>query len=398
LPAPAYLEALSLTDTTIQQASPSGLTGAPRSRVGVVVQYSESGTDAAGSHESASRAAIARHLAVLKGYAYGGEFEAQRAAAGAQYFVPSVTLEAAVAARLGIATEHDLFGGVVPYAFVGTKTITHPLVDERALAPRGWSHALWKRMGEAVLTGFSAFTLDDARRAGARVLELGAVRLKAGSGVGGREQAVVYDRAALDAVLAATDASEVRRSGLVIEQNLEDAQTYSAGQVRVADLVATYGGVQLTTTDNTGTQVYGGSELLVVRGDYDRLMEVDLKPDVRLAVEQARMYDAAATCEYPGLIASRRNYDIAQGRDGDGRRRSGVLEQSWRIGGASGAEIAALAAFRANAGLRAVRAASIEVYGADAPVPARADIHFRGVDARAGYITKYTIVEAYAGG
>jgi hypothetical protein len=190
----------------------------------------------------------------------------------------------------------------------------------------------------------------------------------------------------------------VRRWGLVIEENLEDAQTYSAGQVRVADFVATYGGVQLVTTDNTGAQVYGGSELLVVRGDYDRLMEVDLQPDVRLAVDQARMYDAAATREFPGLIASRRNYDIAQGSDGAGRRRSGVLEQSWRIGGASGAEIAALVAFRANAGLRAVRAASIEVYGENAPVPAHADIHFRGVDARAGHITKYTVVEAYAGG
>ena len=49
--------------------------------------------------------------------------------------------------------------------------------------------------------------------------------------------------------------------------------------------------------------------------------------------------------------------------DAVGRRRSGVLEQSWRAGGASGAEIAALEAFRADPSLPSVRAITREVYG-----------------------------------
>jgi hypothetical protein len=71
-----------------------------------------------------------------------------------------------------------------------------------------------------------------------------------------------------------------------------------------------------------------------------------------------------------------------------------VLEQSWRIGGASAAEIAALEAFRADPRLRSVRAASIELYG-DSQVPPDAVVHFRGVDDCIGPITKYSQVKAY---
>jgi hypothetical protein len=95
------------------------------------------------------------------------------------------------------------------------------------------------------------------------------------------------------------------------------------------------------------------------------------------------------------MFASRRNYDVLRGRDARGRWHCGVLEQSWRMGGASGPEVAALAAFHADPGLRAVHARSTEAYDADAPVPEGAIVHFRGVDSRAGPLTKYTLVESY---
>jgi hypothetical protein len=72
-----------------------------------------------------------------------------------------------------------------------------------------------------------------------------------------------------------------------------------------------------------------------------------------------------------------------------------VLEQSWRIGGASGAEVAALEAFRADPGLRAVRAECTEVYGPEAQPPRGATVYFRGVDALVGFITKYTTAQPY---
>jgi hypothetical protein len=248
---------------------------------------------------------------------------------------------------------------------------------------------------DVVLPGFTAFTPGDARRAGANLLELAPVRIKPARGSGWRGQRVVAGPAELEAALNALDAAEVTHHGLVLEQNLADVRTYSVGQIRVGGELATYCGTQRATTDNGGAAVYGGSDLLVVSGDYDVLLGLDLAREARQAVTQARVYDAAATQEFPGLLASRRNYDVAQGVDAAGHWRSGVLEQSWRIGGTSGPEVAALAAFRADPARRAVHAWCVEAYGTEAVPPPAALVHFRGVDDRVGPITKYTLVEPY---
>src|SRR4051794_29527750 len=135
-------------------------------------------TSATGARTSRSPAEIARRLGGLKGFGFAGQFEPSKSYPGPVYFVPSDTLVEKEAEALGIETEHDLFGGVVPYAFVATKAITHPLVDPGATAPPGWLSSLVKRLEGAALSGFSAFSVEDARRAGARLLERGPARLK----------------------------------------------------------------------------------------------------------------------------------------------------------------------------------------------------------------------------
>jgi len=122
--------------------------------------------------------------------------------------------------------------------------------------------------------------------------------------------------------------------------------THSVGQVQVGHLMASYFGTQRLTINHRGHDVYGGSTLVVSRGAFADLLRLDLQADVRTAVEQALVYHGAATTSFSGLFASRCNYDVAQGVDDSGRCHSGVLEQSWRIGGASGAEAAALHALR----------------------------------------------------
>jgi hypothetical protein len=367
-----------------------------RTAPGVVVTYSLRGAEHARSHEGVIQTAISRMLAALRGYDFAGEYDPSRRYPGPRYFVPSDTLVGVEAAcELGVRTEDDLFGGVVPFPFVATKAITHPLVEPDAPAPEGWSHGFAQRVRDTVLPGFTVFTLCDARRAGARLLELGPIRSKRPRSAGGHGQVVAADSVALEAALGAIDTAELAHDGLVLEHNLTDVTTYSVGQVRVGGVVATSLGTQRLTTDNRGKAVYGGSDLIVVRGDYDTLLGLDLAPEVRVAVAQARAYDAAAAEEFPGLLASRRNYDVARGRDAKGRWRSGVLEQSWRIGGASGPEVAALEAFRAYPGLDAVRAWCVEAFGTNEMPPPRALLHFRGVDHRAGPITKYTLVEPY---
>jgi hypothetical protein len=156
------------------------------------VHCSDGESDYASGHERASRDEIAKRIAALKGFDFGGEYDPATNYGERLYFVPSHTVVGIEAARsLGICTEGDLFGGVVPYSFIATKTITHPLVDAEAFAPESWSHRFGRRVKDAVPFGFSAFAIDDARRAAALVLERGAARVKPACAVGGRGQSVV---------------------------------------------------------------------------------------------------------------------------------------------------------------------------------------------------------------
>jgi hypothetical protein len=134
----------------------------------------------------------------------------------------------------------------------------------------------------------------------------------------------------------------------------------------------------------------------VVPGDYADLLALALPDDVRLAVEQARVFDAAADQCYPGFYASRRNYDIAQGLDSQGQRRSGVLEQSWRMGGASSAEVAALQSFINHPGLKAIYVSSVETYE-DQALPADAIEVYRGPAEHSEFLLKYVTVNSYDG-
>jgi hypothetical protein len=96
------------------------------------------------------------------------------------------------------------------------------------------------------------------------------------------------------------------------------------------------------------------------------------------------------------MFASRVNYDVAQGRDARGRECAGVLEQSWRIGGASGAEIVALQSLRDDPSVQTVRASMVEAYGDGVAVPAGATLYFSGVDPQIGAITKYAMLHEHA--
>jgi hypothetical protein len=153
----------------------------------------------------------------------------------------------------------------------------------------------------------------------------------------------------------------------------------------------TYYGTQRRVTDNEARSVYGGSDLICVCGGWEALDRLSMPNAVRLGLAQAKLYDEAMN-EYPGFMASRRNYDVAQGTDTKGRRRSGVLESSWRVGGASSAELMALKAFVQEPGLRVVEAAHVEEFGSRREAPPGATIHFQGDDPEVGPILRYTVL------
>jgi uncharacterized protein DUF3182 len=97
----------------------------------------------------------------------------------------------------------------------------------------------------------------------------------------------------------------------VLEENLRQVRTLSVGEVAVGSLMISYHGTQRTVSDNQGRPVYGGSDLVCVRGGREVLNALPMSPEVRAAVAAARRYDEA-TEEFHGFTASRRNYDVAE--------------------------------------------------------------------------------------
>jgi hypothetical protein len=338
-------------------------------------------------HTRQTTEALARRIADLIGGRFVGE-----AAQGGAYLVPSRTLVAGLNGP-AITGEEDLFGGIVPFPFVATKAITHPLVAGDAAAPPGWQQSLTDGIGDAVPFGFTAFDLESAWIAGMRVLARGPARVKRAAADGGHDQYVVRAPDELVAAIEAAAGNDLALTGIVIEENLDDTTTLSVGRVLIAGCEVSYWGRQVTTPDHQGGSAYGGSTLHLVRGGFDALLATALPGPVRDAVTQSFRYDEAASRAFPGLIASRRNYDVIQGRDSAGHSRSAVLEQSWRLGGASSAEILGVEAFLADPALQAVTASSREIYGEPGRLPDGAAIIFSGDDPQVGLLTKYAVIE-----
>jgi hypothetical protein len=380
--------ALPLAATAREVTSPRGST----------VTWSADPQAYCSDHERATRRNFAERLAALKGLDFAGEHDPSGIYLRPLYVVPSDTLASAGIARsLGIASLHDLFGGVVPHAFVATKAITHGIAGREAARPEGWSPSFAGRVSQSVLRGFSSFSHEDARWAGRRLLEAGPVRVKPVRATGGRGQRVAVSADALDECLAEMDEAEIGEHGVVLEENLDRPATFSVGQVTVGHSTVSYHGRQRLTRDNAGAEVYGGSDLTLVRGGFDMLLaSTGLPPDLRLAIDQAMRYHQAVIDCYPGFFASRVNYDVAQGVGARCAWRSGVLEQSWRLGGASGAELVALEHFGAEPACWCVQASTHEEYGEGVLAPPGAIVHYQGTDSRVGPLTKYALLTPHA--
>ena len=362
--------------------------GSARARKAVVTHDCRGGQN----HSEIGHVSLARTLAATLDLDYAGAVEECGGRTFLYHFPRRTLCGHDQAARLAVTCEDDLFGGWVAEPFMATKAIVHPIVSERAVAPSSWLPAFAREVEGVVLAGFTAFDASDAAEAGHRLLARGPLRLKPVLAEGARGQVIVRSEDEFEKALAAVLAGNDVRDGLVLEENLSDVGTASVGEVRAADLKVAYFGIQSLTDDNAGEKVYGGSALYLVRGDMDGLLKHPLDERARRCVAAARVFDRAADVGLAGFFASRRNYDIVFGTAADGAQRLAVLEQSWRAGGATGAEIAALALFRTDPGIVAVRARTVERYG-DARVPDGAVVHYRGDDPELGPLVKYTVVD-----
>ena len=192
-----------------------------------------------------------------------------------------------------------------------TKAIAHQLVDDGATRPEGWSSAFAERVRNVVLPGYTVFSDYDARIAAKRMLARGTIRVKKPLGASGKGQTIVKTIEELDAFLESFSPDEMDTYGLVLEENLCDVTTLSVGLITVGRLTIAYHGTQRITKDNKGRSVYGGSDLVCVRGGWKALDGLAMTPEVRAGVTQSKLFDEAMN-EYPGFIASRRTYDVVR--------------------------------------------------------------------------------------
>ena len=344
-------------------------------------------------HERTSLRELTERLSRLKGLPCVGRFgdSSRRIGPTACYVVAPDTLLTDEARALGISTRADLFGGVVAHRVHASKAIVHTLLPDARVAPTGWREGLAQRVSPVVLPGFTAFSRLDARRAITRLLEAGRVRVK--PCVDGRSQWTVDSVRDADPLIDALEEAALERDDIACELELADTRTVSVGQVDVGACRISYCGLRRQTLDRGGSAVYGGSELVVVRGEFEDLLQLRLPAAVRVAIRQARWFDTAAGEWLPERLVSRNHYDVIQGRDREGRARSAVLGQSWCPGGASAAEVAALEYFASHGDVGVLRVATVTRYGTlDAPRGAL--VHYRGDDPRQGPMVKYTQIVA----
>lgn len=308
------------------------------------------------THELASLHAASLRVAALLGC---------RSAAGSadpsatRYWLPIRTLLQEEAELLAIDDESQLWGGVVPHAFVGSKLVSHPLWPGGSGAPAGWCDVAG--IDACALPGWSVFRRADALAASEALLAGGPVRAKSPYARGGNDQVVFDDLCEVQDWLHSAAAIGIEH-GLVIERDLVDPVTYGVGTARIGGHAIAYCGTQSAVRDHQGHLVYGGSRLTVFRGDLAQLCTSLPDGDAREAVCAAMHFDRAVRHTYR-VLASRCNYDVIIGHEHGGRRHCGVLEQSWRFGGASMAELLAMERLAADPALRWVVAETVETYG-----------------------------------
>ncbi len=345
-------------------------------------------TAARPGHERATLGWIAAQVARILELPFDGFADALPSPQDDAFLVPQETLDAGAAARWGVVEASDLLGGVVPAAFVATKLITHGLVAADAAAPAGWNAALGAQLQAVTVPGFSVFAGGDLLRAAATLLASArAVRIKLADGIGGGGQFVVCDLDACRHRLGLLTPADLD-AGVVVEADVAQPATYSVGTLRLGGRSIAYVGTQGLGRDRLGRPVYGGSTLSVVRGGLPELLEVVHQPRLRRTVDMAIAYDRCAQAAYPQLVCSRRNYDVLWGRDAQGRPQGGVLEQSWRVGGATPAELAAFDLLDREPGITRVLASTVERHG-PVQVPAQAEVYCVLDDPRCGLITKF---------
>jgi hypothetical protein len=281
-----------------------------------------------------------------------------------------------------IESEKDFLGGIVPRYHHSTKAIMHPLVSREAACPLGWSHEFSEELVhlDLVLPGFTVFNIEDIRTAFNDLSYKGVyqIRLKDPLGVLGMRQFVVTSFQELEQFISdqIVDNDQLQQYGLVVEENLcsEDLKTYSVSFVTIGSHQVQCIGVQRFSQG-----LYSGTDLVIMQTGKRILPELLAQvgifnnEDAQVIIDKALLFRALLNKHIPEIKIARFNLDIVSGiasiySNGTCElvKRFALLEQSFRVGGASAAEIWGLEYLLYYPSVDAVCASTYYRYGDEA--------------------------------
>ena len=303
-----------------------------------------------------------------------------------------------------IESEKDFFGGIVPRAYQSTKAIMHPLVSREAACPLGWSHEFSQELVhlDLVLPGFTVFNIEDIRTAFNHLYDKGVyqIRLKDPLGYLGMNQFIVTSFQELEQFISdkIVDNEKLEQYGLVVEENLcpEDLKIYSVSFVTVG-----FHQVQCIGVQRFSQGLYAGTDFVIMQtGKYilpELLARVGIfnNEDAQVIIDKALLFRALLNKHIPEIKTARFNLDIVSGiasiySNGTCElvKRFALLEQSFRVGGASAAEIWGLEYLLCHPSVDAVCASTYYRYGDEAYQTVSGEENlYCGVDSRLGSIS-----------
>lgn len=292
------------------------------------------------------------------------------------YHIPSKPISSADAEKYGIKSSEDIFGGVVEDLLHANKGILHTTLSNTSLHPSGYSQDFPKLIRNAVLPGYTAFSKAEA----VEIMKCmnkhgtGSVRLKDPLESDASGQYVITNTIELDNVLSKYSDKNIFENGLVLEANINEAVTLSVGLIIFGNQEYSYFGKQKSVFHN-GRSKYGGTEIAMFRGNFNNLINrVDTGSNLHIAISQtSTVFDAFGTLD---PILSRANFDVVQGFNNKGEFLSGVTDQSFRLGGASPAEVLAISKLNSDKNIECVNAEVDLIYDPTSKPPDPEDVIF----------------------
>ena len=271
-----------------------------------------------------------------------------------EYVVPPVAITKKDAEKLGIRAEADFYGGAVDRLGHVSKAILHPCIS--LYKPPFHSDWFARSIVDLVVPGVTTFLkhalLDNYEEL---VRQFPVMRLKLSNKSDGHGQYLVSSRGQLIQVLETIADEEVRRDGLIVEDNLERNRTISVGRVVVgSDIFYTLARQKNDLAPEDNRNRYLGAEVFIVRDNIGELLRASLSSTEQTALSVASKF--LERYSYFDPVCSRISFDYLVGYHTYGERVAGITDITARLGGTCPALCLAVLEFKSNPGLSLVRA------------------------------------------